>query len=198
MTAAAVFLCACAQLVPSHEIPAKQDHINAGVQAGDSVEIITTDGRHVEFVVTDVVANGIEGPSETIPFGEIDKLVIRSWEAPKNPCAVAAPVGCSIPEIVLILSSDYAKQAEKFQPACVAHDFCYRHGYITYGESREECDNTFYADIKKACAGPYGLDRLDIEQSIICKLAADQTYNAVRHYGEPHYKTTTGSYCEYQ
>jgi hypothetical protein len=198
ITIAAMSVCACAQMAPSHEIPAKQDHINAGIEAGDSVEITTKDGTYREFVVKDVGPNSIEGPAETIPFGEISKLVKRSWEAPTHPCAVGAPVGCSIPEIVLILSSDYAEQAEKFHPACVTHDFCYRHGYITYGVSREACDDTFYADVKKACAGPYGLDLLDIEQSAMCKLAADQTYNAIRRYGEPHYQTTTGRYCEYQ
>ena len=195
---AALTVCACAQIVPSHEIPAKPDHVNAGVQAGDRVEITTKDGRHREFVVKDVSANSIEGPLETIPIGEISKLVKRSWEAPTHPCAVGVTVGCSVPEVLLILSSEYAQQADKFHPACVTHDFCYRHGFATYGTKREACDNNFYEDMKAACAGSSGLDRFDIEQYTICKLAANQTFKAVRRYGEPHYQTLASSYCEFR
>jgi hypothetical protein len=120
---AAMAVCACARLTPSHEIPVKPDHINAGVQAGDTVEITTKDGETREFVVTEVGTTSIEGPSASIPFGEISKLVKRSWEAPTHPCAVGVEVGCSIPEVVLLMSEDYKEQAEKFHPVCVTHDF---------------------------------------------------------------------------
>jgi hypothetical protein len=198
LTIVAIAVCACTQTVPIHDIPAKPDYIVAGVQAGDTVEITTKDGQIRKFVVKDVGANAIEGPWDTIPFNEITKVVKWSWELPTHPCGVGVTVGCSIPEVVLILSADYEQQAEKFHPACVTHDFCYRHGYATYGISREECDDRFYEDMKMACADTSGLDRFDFEQSAICKLSANQTFKSVRRYGEPHYRTTTSSYCEFR
>jgi len=195
---AAIAACACARIAPSHEIPVKPDHINAGIEAGDTVEITTKDGETRKFVVKEVGTSSIEGPSETIPFSEISKLVKRSFEAPTHPCAVGVEVGCSIPEVVLLLSSEYKEQAEKFHPACVTHDFCYRHGFATYGATRDECDNTFYDNMKTACGGTFGFIVVDFEQSAICNLAARQTFNVVRTHGEKHYKSTGGSYCEYR
>jgi hypothetical protein len=195
---AAMAACACAQIAPSHEIPVKPDHINAGIEAGDTVEITTKDGETRKFVVKEVGTNSIEGPSETIPFSQISKLVKRSFEAPTHPCAVGVEVGCSIPEVVLLLSSEYEEQAEKFHPACVTHDFCYRHGFATYGASRDECDNTFYDNMKAACGGTFSIIVVDFEQSAICNLAARQTFNVVRTYGEKHYQSSGGSYCEYR
>jgi hypothetical protein len=194
----AAALCGCAQIVPSHEIRAKPDFIHAGVQAGDSVEITTKDGKYREFVVKNVGANTIEGSEETIPFSEITLLVKRSWKEPTHPCGGGVPVGCSIPQVVMILSEDYQEQADKFHPACVTHDFCYRHGFATYGAKKEECDSEFYDNMKIACDGTGGLGRLDITKYGICQLAANQTYEAVRRYGEEHYLTTTSLYCEYR
>jgi coproporphyrinogen III oxidase len=108
------------------------------------------------------------------------------------------PVGCSIPEVVLLLSGDYEEQAEKFHPACVTHDFCYRHGVATYGVTRDECDTAFYDDMKKTCKGLGGLGVLDIQGFGTCQLAANQTYEAVRRRGEEHFQTTTSTYCEYR
>ena len=191
-------LCGCAQVVPSHEIRAKPEHIRAGVQVGDSIEVTTRDGQYREFEVTNVSVNTIEGPTETIPFSEITHLVKRSWKTPEHPCGGGKPVGCSIPEVVLVLSDVYKEQAEKFHPACVTHDFCYRHGFTTYGAKRDECDQAFYTNMKSACGGMAGLDRFDFKGYGICQLAARQTFEAVRRYGEPHYLATTGSYCEYR
>jgi len=191
-------LCGCAQVVPSHEIRAKPEHIRSGVQVGDSIEVTTKDGEYREFEVTNVTANTIEGPTETIPFSEITHLVKRSWKKPEHPCGGGKPVGCSIPEVVLVLSDDYQQQADKFHPACVTHDFCYRHGSATYGAKREECDQLFYVNMKSACGGTAGLGRFDFKEYGLCQLAARQTFEAVRRYGEPHYLATTGSYCEYR
>ena len=195
---AAMAVCACAQIAPKHEIPVKPDHINAGIKAGDTVEITTLDGETRKFVVKEVGSNSIEGPTESIPFSQILKLVKRSFTAPTHPCAVGVQVGCSIPEVVLLLSSEYKDQADKFHPACVTHDFCYRHGFATYGASRDECDDTFYENMKASCGGAFGFIVGDFEQSAMCNLAAMQTFNVVRTYGDKHYQSTGGSYCEYR
>jgi len=170
----------------------------AGIQAGDLVEITTKNGKYREFVVEDVGTNYIEGPSETIRFNEIQSIVKRSWEEPAHPCGGSTPLGCSIPEVVLLLSDPYKQQAQKFHSSCVTHDFCYRHGFATYGATHAECDLVFYDDMKKACGGTGGLGVLDFEEFGKCQLAANSTYEAVRRYGEKYFRTTTSIYCEYR
>lgn len=115
----------------------------------------------------------------------------------EHPCGELEPLGCSIPQSVLLIE-EYAQQADKFHDACVTHDLCYRHGNITYGLSREECDSEFYDNMKVACAGTANLGMLDPEDYAKCQLAANRTYAAVKKHGEPHFKLGHGSYCEYR
>jgi len=198
ITAVAISGYGCAQITPAHEIRAKPAFIHAGIQVGDLVEITTNDGKYRKFVVEDVATNTIEGPTETIRFSDIQRIVKRSWKEPTHPCGGGLPVGCSVPEVILILSEDYQEQAEKFHPACVTHDFCYRHGFATYGATRKACDTAILDEMKAACAGPRGLNMLDVEGFALCRLAATQTYEAIRDYGEKHFQTVTSSYCEYR
>ena len=192
------FVAGCAQMTPSHNIPVRQDYIEAGLQPGDAVEIVLKDGAEKSFEVVDVQFNQIGSPDGPIEIGDIESITKRSWTEPGHPCGGNEPLGCSIPEVVLVLSDEYRSQTGKFHPACVRHDFCYRHGYLTYDETRDACDTQFLADMKEACGGLKGLNLLDLEQYSYCNVAADQTYNAVRLKGEPHFKTTNGSYCDYK
>ena len=114
----------------------------------------------------------------------------------EHPCGELEPLGCSIPQAVLLFEQ-YAQQADKFHGACVRHDLCYRHGNVTYGLSRERCDDEFYENMKDACAGTANLGMLDPADYAKCQLAANQTYEAVRSHGEKHFKLGSGSYCEY-
>jgi len=198
LTCFAIGAYGCSAVTPSHDIRVKPEYIQAGVQTGDRVEITTKDGKYREFVVEDVGANAVKGPAETIPFSEIQSIVKRSWQEPAHPCGGELPLGCSIPEVFLILSEEYAQQAEKFHPACVTHDFCYRHGVATYGVSREECDTAIYDDMKNACKGYGGLGVFDVKEFGICQFAANQTYEAIRRHGDKHFQTGTSTYCEYR
>lgn len=194
-----VLLASCAniQLKHAHDIPVRNDYIKAGVQPGDSVEITLKDGEVRKFEVVDVRFNVIEGPDGEIHISDIQQIVKRSFQTPGHPCGGNEPLGCSIPEVVLLLSEEFNEQASKFHPACVTHDFCYRHGYVTYGETREQCDADFLRDMKEACGGLGGLSILDLQNYSYCTTAAQQTYNAVRLKGEPHFRTSTSSVCEY-
>ena len=183
---------------PLHDIRPRPDYIKAGVQPGDTVEIETKDGEKVSFVVTEVEATAVVGENERVRFSDIAKIGTRSWKEPEHPCGGGKPVGCSIPEVVLVLSERYSQQVDKFRIACMTHDFCYRHGVATYGVERAECDEIFYEDMKKKCRGPASLDVLNVKEFGICQLAAKQTYEAVRRYGEPAHQTTTSTYCEYR
>lgn len=117
---------------------------------------------------------------------------------PAHGCGGSEPLGCSIPTAVLVVSSDYEEQADKFHGACVTHDLCYRHGAATYGLSREECDAEFYENIKSACSGFKGLGVLDPQDFAKCQFAARQTYDAVRAHGERHYRSASSTYCVYR
>lgn len=117
---------------------------------------------------------------------------------PAHGCGGGEPLGCSIPIAVLVVSSDYEAQANKFHGACVAHDLCYRHGAATYGLSREECDTEFYDSMKTACSGFKGLGVLDPEEFAKCQFAARQTYEAVRTHGEKHFRSATSTFCAYR
>lgn len=187
----------CAPLTPSHDIPVRQEYIEAGIQVGDTVEVTLTDGEEITFEVVEIRLNAIEAPDRVIPIQDIQNIVKRSWQPPGHPCGENEPVGCSIPEVALLID-DYSEQAKKFHPACVTHDFCYRHGYATYGDNREKCDEIFFAEMKKACGGLGLLNYLDAKEYSICSVAAQQTYSAVRLKGEPHFRTTTSTHCEFR
>ena len=159
-----------------------------GLKAGDFTAIELTNA-HIET---------IESGDVTIFFSDIDSIQKQSWTAPTHPCGAGVPVGCSIPQVVRVLSDDYNQQADKFHSACVVHDFCYRHGLATYGVNREQCDANFYENMKKECAGKGGLGIFDIKQLSICKISAKQTFDAVRRHGEPHFRTGTSTVCEYR
>ena len=191
-------LVAACSWAPLKEIRPRADYITVGVQKGDRVEIETTDGRTHKFEVTEVTGTAVVGKKQRVEFADIESIGIRSWGDPPHPCGGGKPVGCSIPEVVLVLSQDYKEQADKFHAACVKHDFCYRHGFATYGIGRAECDEVFYEEMKTECSGTGMLGVLDVKTYGICQVAARQTYEAVRRYGEPAFLTTTSTYCDYK
>lgn len=182
---------------PRHEVRNKPEYIRAGVQPGETVEIVTKDGRELEFVVTDIEENAVVGEQARVEFADIQSIAKRSWTTPKHPCGGEQPLGCSIPEVLSGLSEDFDQQATRFHPACVQHDFCYRHGFATYGLSREDCDTEFYENMKDTC-GTAIFSFLDFRNAGACRLTANRMYDAVRRHGEKHYRTTTSSYCEYR
>ena len=82
-----------------------------------------------------------------------------------------------------------------FHKACVEHDYCYRHGYATYGLDQRYCDNRFYGDMMEECGsaggGILGLTDVDgLAERAKCRLAADQFYAAVQRYGSKAFRTT--------
>lgn len=191
------FAVASCGFTPTHDIPAKPNYIQAGVKRGDTVIITTRDGTESEMVVKEVRATAIVGEYRTILFNDIESIAVRSWTEPEHPCGGAEPVGCSIPQVVSILVVPYQDQADKFHGACVVHDFCYRHGFATYGTKRETCDANFYEDMLAKCKANGVLSVLDVKDYTLCQAAALQTFEAVRRYGASAYRTTSSTVCEY-
>lgn len=193
---AVLVVCSCGY-TPAHDIPVKPKYIQAGVKPGDTIDVTTYDGVETTMVVTEVRATAVAGEGQVVLFRDIEAISVRSWKEPEHPCGAGEPVGCSIPEVVLTLSEDYGDQAKKFHPACVLHDFCYRHGFATYGTDRETCDNNFYDDMLERCNTLGAFSALDIKEYTLCQAAALQTFEAVRRYGQPAYRTTSSTVCEY-
>lgn len=185
-------------VVPAHDIKPTPPFVMAGVQPGDRVEITTKDGQQYELIVTEVSAVSIKSENQAVVIADIDTLTKRSWSIPGHPCGAGEPVGCSVPEVLLILSDDLNEQIDKFRQPCATHDFCYRHGHATYGVERLECDTNFYDDMRETCGEDGVFDLLDYEDRALCELAANRIYEAVRKHGEPAFRTTASTYCEYR
>lgn len=188
-------------IVPSHEIPVHEAYIHAGVQAGDKLEVTTEDGRKRKLVVTAVGRDSLSGPDEVIHFADIRKLVKYSWSTPRHPCGGGLPVGCSAPVLKTIAAFSESEKVydapDELEPACIAHDYCYRHGFATYGVSRKECDDAFYGAMKELCYGPLHLNVLDLKDFSLCMLAAAEINHLVRELGEDAFLQEDSTYCEY-
>lgn len=62
-----------------------------------------------------------------------------------------ANLGCSGWQAWGLDASTALAGALYFDSACKRHDQCYRHGNMTYGKTREQCDHDFYVDTEEAC-----------------------------------------------
>jgi len=199
-----LLLAGCAY-APEKEIPPHPDYIAAAVDPEDEITIETVDGRRVELVVAEVTPDAVVGTDGTrVSIARMRRLTIRSWTDPEHPCGAGEPVGCSIPAVVTEVSKYHVEYGEKFHSACVHHDYCYRHGYATYGYDQRFCDDRFYADMKAECDDSLvkvALESLaDVDklaEGAKCRLAADQFYEAVRRHGHKAFRTTTSTVCEF-
>ena len=191
-------LTACSQMAPVRSIPATPEFIMTGVQVGDEVTVVKKSGDKLVIKVQKVTATTIHGSGEEVSIAEIRRVTKRSWTVPANPCGGGQPVGCSIPAAVTILSDFADEMSDRIHPACVVHDYCYRHGFATYGVTKQQCDDDFLQNMKKECRGPAGLNILDVKEYAACELAADQIYAAVQRNGTPFFRTSTSTKCEYR
>lgn len=189
-----LFLAAACTIVPQQEVLPYPDHVNAGLEPGDKIEIVLHDGRRINMIVKEVSANAVRGENEQIPLVDIARISKRSWSPVTNPCDDGEPVGCSIPILISVLSEYHAEYGSQFRGPCSTHDYCYEHGLLTYSYSRADCDEQFLKDMRSYCTDEYKLDLVTRSE---CLFAADQMHTAVTLYGEQYYSGITGQYCEY-
>jgi hypothetical protein len=196
-------ICGCANITPMREVRPEPDFIRAAVQPDHEIAISTSDGRRLEFRVASVETDALVGTDgQRVEFRDIDTVSIRSWEEPAHPCGGGLPVGCSVPEVVSAVSSYHDHYRDEFHRACSDHDYCYRHGYATYGLDQRYCDDRFYGDMMEQCGSAGGgvLGLTDVEglaERAKCRLAADQFYAAVQRYGSKAFRTTDSTYCPF-
>jgi len=191
---------------PEQPVPAHPDYIAAAIDPDDEVLVETTDGRELRMVVAAVEPDAIVGTDGTrVAIADISELSVRSWSDPEHPCGAGQPVGCSIPEVIVDISRYHEEFSDRFHPSCVRHDYCYRHGYATYGYDQRYCDERFYADMQAQCGGGSmviktleSLADVDkIADGAKCRFAADQFYEAVRRHRQKAFRTTTSTACEF-
>jgi hypothetical protein len=63
-------------------------------------------------------------------------------------------LSCSIPWVGRSLFESRNQTASvslHFRPSCVMHDFCYRHGYATYGYAQADCDRALQVSAFRMC-----------------------------------------------
>ena len=193
---------ACA---PTHVVKPLPNFVEVAIQPGDTVIVTTYSRETVEFVVTEVTETALHGAERQIELIDIAELRKVAWERPPSPCGGDEALGCSVPLLVSLASKEHAHYGEKFYGACELHDYCYRHGSHTYGLDREFCDAEFLQNMQMTCPrssdSTIGTifevlnDSID-SRSACLKIAAD-FHLAARDFGEKHFQTVSGSYCEY-
>lgn len=194
------FMIAC---VPTHNVRPLPDFVETAIEPGDKVKVVTKDGEKFDFTVSEVRTDALCSGETTVLLSDIDQIGLRSHERPAYPCGGEKPLGCSVPQWIRSVEKvgDVASLAfgsgvffqwhstfeETFYDACIQHDFCYRHGYKTYGHVKEFCDNEFYANMKAVC----------LAIDVLCLSAAREFYTAVSRYADDAYQTETGTRCTY-
>ena len=199
LLAAAITCIACA---PTHTVRPLPEFVDEGIEPGDKVIVTTKSGDVIEFVVSEVTSSMLIGDDHRVALEDIDTLQKRSWSRPPSPCG-DEPVGCSVPLLVALTSDVYAHYRRHFHDACSQHDYCYRHGFRTYGLDRQACDTEFLENMRKACPAPRGsplgifIDVSSVHSSHTCLSTADEFYAVVRRYGEDEFHSDTSTVCEY-
>ena len=182
-----------------HTVRPIPDFVTLAIKPGDKVQLQTFAGERVKFQVSHVDAQSISSPERRFLLNEIDELSVRSRYLPNYPCGGGErALGCSVPGSVNFFDfaasffkrglSWHSAHARTFYDACVQHDFCYRHGYKTYGHAKEYCDAEFYNNMIESC------DPIDVA----CKAAAKEFSWAVReHAEEGAFLEETSTECRY-
>jgi hypothetical protein len=116
-------------------------------------------------------------------------------------CGLGEPVNCSLPQLVGFAAPHtmLASSEVLFHPACVTHDYCYRHGAQTYGKTKALCDTDFLADMHAICGTPGKLVAAGLTGGAsltTCSSWAQQFYAAVVAGGGAAFRPN-GAVCKY-
>ncbi len=193
----------CFGCVPTHNVKPLPDFVNEAIQPGDNVIVTTKTGETIEFVVSEVTNEMLIGENYRVALADIDALEKKSWKRPPSPCGGDRSLGCSVPLLVSLTSDVYAHYRSHFFDACAQHDYCYRHGFRTYGFDRDTCDAEFLENMIKACPEPSRSwlgevwDAMGVESRHTCLSTAEEFHAVVRRFGESEFQRDTSTICEY-
>lgn len=189
----------------THTVKPLPNFVKTGLAIGDTVTVATHAGTVSEFVITDIQNNTLIGEGQRFDLKDLASIKKHSWSRPASPCGGEKPLGCSVPLLVALASESHGHYKDKFYDACAQHDYCYRHGAMTYGTTREYCDDAFLLDMQNLCpdpaAGKLGkvLEVIDgsLDSRNTCLTVAQDYFSVVRRYGEEKFATSSSLYCEY-
>ena len=193
----------CFGCAPTHNVKPLPEFVDMAIQPGDTVIVTTRTGETIEFVVSEVTNETLIGEDHRVAIADIDTLEKKSWKRPPSPCGGDKSLGCSVPLLVSLTSDVYQHYRDHFYDACAQHDYCYRHGFRTYGLDRAACDTEFLENMIKACPAPsrswigdiWGA--ISIESRHTCLATAEEFHTIVRRFGESDFQTDTSTVCEY-
>jgi hypothetical protein len=173
------------------------DFVKAEIKPGDKVRIETSGGTRSELQVAAVMDDRIIAENRTVLLRDIVQLEKQSKSPPANPCSPQIPLGCSVPDWAKLLHDSQPRFQDHFYPSCEQHDFCYRHGFATYGKSRDACDTEFLSDMQSQCQLDNIVEILLVRHHLECNAVALEFYTAVQKYGDTRFKFSNSTYCEY-
>lgn len=203
--AVATLLASLIACVPTHTVKPLPDFVSTGLGPGDRVTVTTTAGDVHEFEITEIRENKLIGHELQFELQALMSIKKHAWTRPESPCGGEKPLGCSVPLLVAIASEAHSHYEGKFYDACAQHDYCYRHGFTSYGKDRKACDDAFFEDMKALCpkAAVNKLGRVlqavdgSLDSRQTCLSVAEDYYGAVRRYGEKKYLTKDSTLCAY-
>lgn len=189
----------------SYKVRPLPNFVSVAIQPGDTVIVTTRSHETAEFEVTEVTESALHSAERQFKLTEITELRIIAEERPPTPCGGVEALGCSVPLLVSFASKAHASYKDQFYSACETHDYCYRHGFRTYGLDREFCDEEFLVNMQETCPRPSQsaigtvLDALkdDLEFAPTCQEVANDFYLAVREFGDSRFQYKDSNYCEY-
>ena len=193
----------CLGCAPTHSVKPLPEFVDMAIEPGDKVIVTTKSSEVLELVVSEVTNSMLIGDDHRVALEDIDTLQKKSWSKPPSPCGGHEQLGCSVPLLVSLTSDTYAHYRRHFHDACTQHDYCYRHGFRTYGLDREACDTEFMENMRDACPeprrSPLGIfmDVTSVESGHTCLSTADEFYAVVRRYGKSEFHIDTSTVCEY-
>lgn len=196
-------LTACAPAM--HTVKPLPDFVQVGLAAGDTVTVTTHDGRQYEVVIEEVRRDVLVSADQEFVLADIADIKKHGGPRPPSPCGGDKPLGCSVPLLVSLTSEAHGHYQDTFYDACAQHDYCYRHGYASYGQDRDACDAAFLEDMLALCPKEPDSnlgkmfdvlsDSLDSRHT--CERVADDYHAAVRRFGKDRFETANSTYCEY-
>lgn len=193
----------CLACAPTHNVKPLPDFVDKAIQPGDKIIVTTKSGETAEFVVSEVTNETLIGEGHRVALEDIETLGKTSWNRPPSPCGGDKGLGCSVPLLVSLASDVYDHYRRHFYDACAQHDYCYRHGYRTYGLDRDDCDAEFLDNMIKTCPAPSRfalgeiLDAMSVDSRGTCLSTARDFHTIVRRYGGDEFHSDTSTVCEY-
>ena len=117
---------------------------------------------------------------------------------PPGKCGAGEALECSIPWIARAFLPEQIVAKRLFEGACKRHDYCYRHGFLTYDKTRKDCDDDLLEGMQNKCNHSLAAGLSLGLTAVGCNAIAGEVYAGVRAGGEDAFRKKDGSKCPYE